>query len=186
MTEETQHPLQTSWTLYYLKPEKESEDYANSIHAIGKVQTIEEFWTYFSHIKRPCDLEKGTELHVFRNDFRGMWEDPVNRDGGRWFVCLEPGYSSQIWEKSVLALIGEQLDPDIIGVVIAIKDGTDILSFWNKTSSNETLLINIAKSIGKVFELAPQTQIKYRRHQEPKDGFKPRSLSYKFGSETKK
>ena len=178
-----EHELETKWTLYYQQPGNKDEDYANSIHEIGNFKTVEGFWTYFSHIKRPIDLPKPIELHIFRNNFRGMWEDEINREGGKWFIRLKKEYSAQLWEKSVIALIGENLIPDVIGAVLAIREGTDILSFWNRTSNNEELLYDIAKNISTVLDFPTKTQLRYKRHQEIKDSHKSRQLSYTVGNE---
>ena len=166
------HPLQTPWSLYYQQPNPDdanNEDYASSIHKIGKFDTVEDFWTYYSHLKRPNEITENIEFHIFRNDIRGMWEDEENRSGGKWIIFLKKEFSPQYWEKTVLSLIGELIHEDVLGAVIAIREDTDILSFWTREGRGPTTdatLQAIAESISKALDLPPSTQLKFKQHFE--------------------
>jgi translation initiation factor 4E len=35
-----------------------------------------------------------------------MWEDEENKNGGRWDIWIQKGYSNRLWEDLLLALIG--------------------------------------------------------------------------------
>lgn len=166
------HPLQTPWSLYYQQPNPDdanNENYASSIHKIGKFDTVEDFWTYYSHLKRPNEINENIEFHIFRNDIRGMWEDEENRSGGKWILFLKKEYSPQYWEKTVLSLIGELIHEDVLGAVIAIREDTDILSFWTREGrgpTTDSTLQVIAESISKALDLPPSTQLKFKQHFE--------------------
>ena len=166
------HPLQTPWSLYYQQPNPDdanNEDYASSIHKIGKFDTVEDFWTYYSHLKRPNEITENIEFLIFRNDIRGMWEDEENRSGGKWIIFLKKEFSPQYWEKTVLSLIGELIHEDVLGAVIAIREDTDILSFWTREGRGPTTdatLQAIAESISKALDLPPSTQLKFKQHFE--------------------
>jgi translation initiation factor 4E len=180
------HVLQSPWTLYFQQTNednKSKETYASTIHKIAKFSTVEQFWNIFSHLKRPSELEKATELHLFRNDIRGMWEDGENLNGGKWFICLKKEFSSQLWELCVLAMIGEQMHPDILGAVVSVRN-SDILSLWNRPVSNNDLLLTIADSIISALSLPDGTILRYKRHEEPKSRARP--LVVQVGSETSK
>ncbi|KAK8889931.1 Eukaryotic translation initiation factor 4E type 2 [Tritrichomonas musculus] len=166
------HPLQTSWTLYYQQPnpdDTDNKDYASSIHKIGKFDTVEDFWQFYSHLKRPNEITESIEFHIFRNDIRGMWEDEENRNGGKWILFLRKEYSPQYWEKTVLSLIGELIHEDVLGAVIAIRADTDILSFWTREGrgpTTDSTLQNIAESISRALDLPNDTQLKFKQHFE--------------------
>lgn len=166
----TEHPLHTPWTLYFQQSNEDdsddSDDYASSIHRIAKVSTVEQFWTYFSHIRRPYDLARSTELHIFRNDARGMWEDEENLRGGKWLLCARKDSSAELWELCVLSLIGERLHPDIIGAVISIRN-TDILSLWNRNADDPEIVAEVADSIISCLRLPAGTTLRYKQHQTP-------------------
>lgn len=61
-----------------------------------------------------------------------MWEDEANKNGGRWLIRLNKGFSNKIWEDLILAMIGEQFEgeKDINGIVISIRPTGDALSVW--------------------------------------------------------
>lgn len=163
------HRLETPWTLYFQKSQADDNaaDYSNSIHRIGKFDTVESFWSYFSHLKRPNEIGTDVELHVFRNDVRGMWEDDENRNGGKWLLFLKKDLSAAFWERSVLALIGEMLHEDVIGTVISVREGTDILSFWTKTGrepGREAILSEVAETIANALNLPAGTTMRFKQH----------------------
>jgi translation initiation factor 4E len=81
------HPLETAWTLYYQGLQSDAADYSLTIHKIGQFNTVEDFWSYFSHLKRVAEIADPMEYHLFREDIRGMWEDEVNRTAGSEIGC---------------------------------------------------------------------------------------------------
>jgi translation initiation factor 4E len=171
------HPLETPWTLYYQRADPDSADYSQSIHKIGKFDTVEDFWAVFSHLKRPSDISLPIEYQIFRHDIRGMWEDEVNCHGGKWILFLKKNYSSQYWEKTVISLIGEMIHEDVVGAVLALRDGADFLSFWTRegrTGTNDHVINDIASSVSKALELPVGTRLKFKNHNEPsRDASKP-------------
>jgi translation initiation factor 4E len=171
------HPLETAWTLYYQRPQPDVEDYSLTIHKIGKFNTVEDFWSYFSHLKRVTEIADTMEYHLFRDDIRGMWEDAVNCDGGKWILFLKKQYSAQYWEKAVISLIGESMHSDIVGAIIAVHDNVDVLSFWTRigrTPATEQHITDIVASIAKALGLPQGTSLKFKNHYETKGtGAKP-------------
>lgn len=177
------HQLQSYWTLYFQNSNNtDANDYASSIHKIGKFNTVEDFWSFYSHIKRPNQISENVDIHLFRNDICGMWEDEENRNGGKWTIFLKKDVSSLIWEKTLLSLIGELFPDDILGVIIAIREETDILSFWTRQSrspQNDPILINIAETISRVLELPNTAQFKFKPHFETKTATKTSLLTWR-------
>lgn len=171
------HPLETAWTLYYQQPQPESDDYSQSIHTIGKFDTVEGFWSFFSHLKRVTDIPEQLEYHLFREDICGMWEDEVNRQGGKWTLFLRKQYSAQYWERTAIALIGETMHEDIVGSIISVHDNADVLSFWTRvgrTGNNDQHITDIAISISKALQLPVNTRLKFKNHYDTsRDGSKP-------------
>ena len=181
------HELNTPWTLYYLKQSANSDDYASSIHKIGKFDTVEGFWSYYSHLKRPHEIEGRIEFHLFRNDVRGMWEDDENRNGGKWTILLKKEYISLVWEKTVLSLIGELVHEDVVGAIISVKEDTGILSFWTKHGrgqrQNDQLFLAVADSIAKALELPNSTTMKFKNHSEKPNQDLRKTYSYVVGQQ---
>lgn len=75
---------------------------------------------------------------MFKSGIKPTWEDPQNKQGGKWSIQLKKGLASRYWEELVLAIIGEQFDVghEICGAVISCRTGVDIISVWNKNSEN--------------------------------------------------
>lgn len=49
-----------------------------------------------------------------------MWEDEANKNGGRWVIRMNKGFSNKLWEDLILAMIGEQFEceNEINGIII--------------------------------------------------------------------
>lgn len=88
---------------------------------------------------RPNDFKTTTDYHLFKDGVKPTWEDPQNKNGGKWMVRLKKGLASRLWEEVVLAIIGEQFDVghEICGAVCSVRNNEDIISVWNKTADNE-------------------------------------------------
>ena len=122
---------------------------------------------------RPNDIKTTTDYHLFKHGVSPTWEDPVNKNGGKWMVRLKKGLSSRLWEELVLAIIGkdsphlvepirilklyflfvgEQFDVghEICGAVISVRHSEDIISVWNKTADNNEATTKI-RSLKHIF-----------------------------------
>lgn len=99
---------------------------------------MEHFWRVYDHIIRPNDFKQTTDYHLFKDGIKPTWEDPQNKNGGKWMVRLKKGLASRLWEEVVLAMIGEQFDVghEICGAVVSVRTNEDIISIWNKTADN--------------------------------------------------
>jgi translation initiation factor 4E len=75
---------------------------------------------------------------LFKDGITPTWEDPQNKQGGKWTIRLKKGIASRYWEDVILAIIGEQFDvgPEICGAVLSVRNNEDIISIWNKTADN--------------------------------------------------
>lgn len=160
-----QHVLHSPWTLYF-QQDVPDVDYASTIHKIGTFNTVEQFWGYFAHLKRVNCISDKMEYHIFRNEIRGMWEDDENKDGGKWTISVEKAHSANYWQRAVLSLIGENLHEDIVGVIIALKAETDIISFWSKTGKaiSKSEIKERAVSIADALELPVGAKLLFRCH----------------------
>lgn len=139
-----QHPLHNSWTLWYdskrtQKPDAES--WLDNLQTVQVLTTVEEFWAMQSIIKKPGQMELGSNYHFFKTGVKPMWEDPTNKEGGKWVINLQAATDlynlDSIWEELTMALIGEYLDDNIpgdqvVGVVLGKRRNNTKLSVWTK------------------------------------------------------
>ncbi|RXG69680.1 Eukaryotic translation initiation factor 4E type 2 [Armadillidium vulgare] len=85
--------------------------------------SVEQFWAYYCHLTRPSDLTTHSDIHIFRDGIKPMWEDPANKNGGKWIVRFRKGLASRCWENLLLAMVGEQfmVGEEICGAVISVR-----------------------------------------------------------------
>lgn len=142
------HPLNSKWTLWYYLPDK-SKDWEQNQHQIYTMSTVEDFWSFFDHLKPPSELTNGVDYSFFKNGIRPMWEDPQNVNGGRLTVIntskMRNAGINGIWLDVLLFLIGEHFKytEDVCGVVLNCRSYGFKIAVW--TSQHEEDKI---KSIG--------------------------------------
>lgn len=74
-----------------------------------------------------------------------MWEDPQNKDGGKFVLTLPKSYRSEgrtdeCWLYTVLAVIGETLDSsgeEVCGCVVSIRKSQDRIALWLRSSDKK-------------------------------------------------
>jgi len=168
----TKHRLACGFTFWYLKKDSGrgvlQTNYQEQIKRLPTFHTVEDFWSYYSHLTRPNDLTISADYNLFREGIVPMWEDAANRNGGKWVVRLKKGMASRCWEDAILALIGDEfnLGDEICGVVLSTKFQEDILSFWTKTADDRELTYNIRETIKKVLGISSNGAMEYKQHQQ--------------------
>lgn len=99
-----------------------------------------------------------------------MWEDEANANGGKFVVRSKKRKAAdRFWEEMILAIIGEQFEhsEDICGVVISCRPtGDDVLSLWNRTSTNEAIIESIREKMKQVLGLPASFTIEYKAHNQ--------------------
>lgn len=162
------HPLKDAWSFWYRPPISKAHgfiEYENTLHGIATVKTAEEFWQIYSHLKRPSTLPVVSDYHLFKKDIRPVWEDEVNRKGGKWVVRLKKGVADRYWEDLLLSLIGDQFaeaGEDVCGAVLSMRNGEDILSIWTRTDGGRVL--KIREIMKYVLNFPPNTRVEFKSH----------------------
>ncbi|KHO01464.1 eukaryotic translation initiation factor 4E-4 [Metarhizium album ARSEF 1941] len=162
------HPLKDAWSFWYRPPISKAHgfiEYENTLHGIATVQTVEEFWEIYSHLKRPSTLPVVSDYHLFKKDVRPIWEDEVNRKGGKWVVRMKKGVADRYWEDLLLSLIGDQFGDageDVCGAVLSMRNGEDILSIWTRTAGGRVL--KIRETMKSVLNFPPNTRVEFKTH----------------------
>jgi len=165
-----QHPLRFTWTLWFMHraPGQKITDYEAAIKNIASFSTIEEFWNVYGHLKRPNDLAHVSDYHLFKQGIRPVWEDELNKEGGKWIVRLKKGLASRFWEALVIAIVSEQFDDgnEVCGAVLSMRHSEDILSLWNKTATDSRGNLRMRDTIKRVLNLPLETIMEYKTHND--------------------
>ncbi|MCO5599882.1 hypothetical protein L7F22_053989 [Adiantum nelumboides] len=181
-----EHPLEHKWTLYFdsktwnpstsqssSDPPKSPALSASSSSAtsweatlkmLGQYDTVEKFMTTFRTLRRPSQLERNSNYHLFKNNIKPMWEDPANTKGGKWTITLRGSNQALLdrsWMWLVLALIGENIDEadDICGAVVSTRTKGDRIALWIRDKSNVDLVNKIGRKFVSVLDLEKESGV---------------------------
>ncbi|PSK42678.1 putative eukaryotic translation initiation factor 4E-1 [Elsinoe australis] len=160
-------PLKHNWVIWFRPPTSKNTDYEKSMKALCKMSTAQEFWTVYSHLKRPSSLPIVSDWHFFKEGIRPVWEDEENKRGGKWIMRLKKGVADRYWEDLLLALIGDQFaeaGEEVCGAVVSVRSGEDVFSVWTKNDGGRN--VKIRETIKRVLALPPDTVITWKSHDD--------------------
>ncbi|KAI8448016.1 translation initiation factor eIF 4e-like domain-containing protein [Phakopsora pachyrhizi] len=144
-----QHRLRFKWVFWVLHraPSKKmsEEEFGRAMRRIGSCDTVETFYSLYLHIKRPSNQTPISDLHLFADPIKPVWEDENNVKGGKWTIKLRKGLSDRLWESLMMSLVGGGLERligsnglnEICGVVLSVRKDEDILAVWHRTGHSE-------------------------------------------------
>lgn len=79
------------------------EEYAQYVQPIAAVNSVEQFWNVYRHLKMPCgrknfpsktmkwiaEFQEKIDIHFFKKGIKPVWEDESNVKGGKWILRLK-------------------------------------------------------------------------------------------------
>ncbi|KAK2763047.1 hypothetical protein FQN54_009680 [Arachnomyces sp. PD_36] len=162
-----EHPLKSTWIVWYRPPTPKHSDYEKSTIALASISSVEGFWTIYSHMKRPSLLPSVSDYHIFKKGIRPVWEDEANKRGGKWIVRLKKGVADRYWEDLLLAMIGDQFaeaGDEVCGAVLSVRGGEDVLSVWTRIDGGRN--IKIRETIKRLLSFPQDTNIVWKSHDD--------------------
>ncbi|KAI0343007.1 eukaryotic translation initiation factor 4E class II [Trametopsis cervina] len=184
------HPLRNTWVFWYRQhraPGNKITDYEEGIKKIAEFSSVESFWSLWTHLHFPSDLQATTDYLLFHKGVRRpVWEDPLNLSGGKWIIRLRKGIADRLWEDLVLAVIGDQFAhcdaepsadraegehgasdwPQICGCTISVRQNEDIITVWNRVESDPRVKDKINQTIRRVLNLPATTNLEYKSNND--------------------
>eukprot|EP01132_Coremiostelium_polycephalum_P006612 gene6612-8183_t len=161
--------LECEWVFYYdegVPKGQICDDWSSLIKNLGSFKTVQGFWGYWDNIVDTSFFPDGANLRLFKSGIEPMWEDPSNTAGGKWTLMVHKDQSSTIVIRTLLALIGEQLEYsiDICGFVLSVRSNRHIISVWNKSGDNQEIIDKTtselsAFTVGKLFKYGLHKQV---------------------------
>eukprot|EP00743_Colponemidia_sp_Colp-15_P003235 GILK01003494.1.p1 GENE.GILK01003494.1~~GILK01003494.1.p1 ORF type:complete len:351 (-),score=36.94 GILK01003494.1:290-1312(-) len=158
-----------SWTLWYDQQTsagcKSVSDYCDSLQELGSFKTVQEFWMFWNNL---ClnRMPNFSNISVFKNGIRPLWEDPHNRNGGRWIVKFPKADRAASEEKLcllVLNLIGLQFsNPNHLGgVMYSIRPRGVTLNLWASWFDDD-FVYRVENEIRERLELSDQVETEFK------------------------
>ncbi|KAL2220251.1 putative translation initiation factor eIF4E3 [Thermoascus aurantiacus ATCC 26904] len=162
-----EHPLKTTWVVWYRPPTPKYSDYEKSTVPLASISSVESFWTIYSHLKRPSRLPTVSDYHIFKKGIRPVWEDEANKKGGKWIIRLKKGVADRYWEDLLLAMVGDQFaeaGDEVCGAVLSVRSGEDVLSVWTRIDGGRN--IKIRETIKRLLAFPADTNIVWKSHDD--------------------
>ncbi|XP_020242730.1 eukaryotic translation initiation factor NCBP-like [Asparagus officinalis] len=98
------HPLKNKFVFWYTRRTpgvRPQTSYEDNIKKIVEFSTVEGFWVCYCHLARPSTWPIPTDLHLFKDGIRPLWEDTANCNGGKWIIRFKKVVSGRFWEDLV-------------------------------------------------------------------------------------
>ena len=170
-------PLHRKWVLWFDNPRtaKEGTPWRDNLKECGSFSTAEQFWEVFNNVKPPTQLNQNANYHIFMENVIPMWEDPANKDGGKFVLTLpkrdtKAGKLDEWWLFTVLALIGETIDAkgnEVCGAVVSIRKSQDKIALWLK-GCDRKICEEIGLRWNTALAVSNKTTLKYQSHKDGK------------------
>merc|ERR1711881_169798 len=163
------HRFQSTYCLWYSRKasgKSHQNSFDQNLQLLGSFATCEQFWKIYARLIRPGELTSHSDFHLFKKGIKPLWEDELNRYGGKWIVRLRKGLASRCWENLILAMLGEQfmVGPEICGAVVSLRYQEDIISIWNRNASDQATTSRIRDILRRVLNLPQNTIMEYKAH----------------------
>ncbi|KAH8385181.1 hypothetical protein KR200_011432, partial [Drosophila serrata] len=164
------HPLNSLWTLWYLQNDR-NKSWEDMLNVVASFETVENFWSLWTHIKPPSELKIGSDYSIFKKGIRPMWEDEANKNGGRWVISISKNNKHDLdnfWLDTMLCLIGETSEyaDEICGAVVNIRAKSNKISIWTANGKNEAAAWDIGQMLRNGMRLSNDYTLSYLLHND--------------------
>ncbi|ORY28030.1 translation initiation factor eIF 4e-like domain-containing protein [Naematelia encephala] len=188
------HPLYSQWTLYFDSPQSKllpktpsstpatpqvaHGGWMDDIRKVVSFDSVEEFWGLYNNIVPPSQLPGKANYYLFKDGIMPAWEDPANKNGGKWAIQLPREKSKaaidKMWLYTMLAAIGETfetplpskdgketpvpLESDLVtGVIVSSRPNFYRIAIWTRDAPDTSLteadpLVRRIMTIGRHFK----------------------------------
>ncbi|KAK2156710.1 hypothetical protein LSH36_207g07067 [Paralvinella palmiformis] len=127
----------------------------------------------YNHVQPASKLSPGCDYSLFKDGIQPMWEDELNKKGGRWLINLDKRKRFQqldtFWLETLLCLIGEAFEDysdEICGAVVNIRNKGDKLALWTHDATKKEATVKIGEKIKERLNIPQDLTIGYQAHQD--------------------
>eukprot|EP00009_Paramoeba_aestuarina_P001242 CAMPEP_0201507482 /NCGR_PEP_ID=MMETSP0161_2-20130828/1135_1 /ASSEMBLY_ACC=CAM_ASM_000251 /TAXON_ID=180227 /ORGANISM="Neoparamoeba aestuarina, Strain SoJaBio B1-5/56/2" /LENGTH=270 /DNA_ID=CAMNT_0047901861 /DNA_START=76 /DNA_END=884 /DNA_ORIENTATION=+ len=162
-------PLEHCWTFWFdgkTNVGMQAQDWSKAQQCVGSFCSIQDFWRYWNNIE-PWNFANNSNLRLFKQGIKPMWEDKSNVNGGRWVIQCGKEMSGVPLGRLVLGVIGEQFHESekLCGVVFQVRAKFDLLSLWTSVCGPDDYIEKMMVQMRKILELPEQMKITFVTHQ---------------------
>jgi translation initiation factor 4E len=117
------------WYQHFVKGEDTFEE---SLKPVATVASLEDFWAYYQHFKRPTELPVGSYIYLFQEGIKPVWEDKRNSQGGAFVLRFEKAKCNRLWEDILLGYISASKDVFALvnGIRLKVRKDFTEIDFW--------------------------------------------------------
>lgn len=150
--------LNSVWIFWYASRKEKDHHipYGERLCNIAEFSSLDDFFKYYLYIKSVQDIERNTDLGLFKKGYQPLWESCP--DGGCWFIRFKKtDDTAEIdlkWEKLLFALVGEQFDePNMLGAVLSIRGRETIIELWFNYFKYDKIKNGVAQKLRNLLQL---------------------------------
>jgi len=192
---DVKHPLFSRWTLFFDSPQSKMlpktpsstpatpqiahGGWMEDIRRVVDFQSVEEFWGTYHSIVPPSQLPTKANYYLFKDGIMPAWEDPANKDGGKWSIQVPRDKTKaaidKMWIYTMLTAIGETFETPlptkddkaplptnsglVTGVILSPRPGFYRISIWTRKAPDVSLpetdpLMARILTIGRYFKVS--------------------------------
>ncbi|KAI9274217.1 translation initiation factor eIF 4e-like domain-containing protein [Sporodiniella umbellata] len=139
-------PLPQPCSFYFMDNRQHS--YLSSLQSLFNCDTVWNFtnrWQhYHAQTRFPSQLTANQNVACFIQGVEPIWEDPVNRNGGRLNLHLKSHLLDSVFETLLLAFVGGTfLDLGTVGLVLSKRFRCDRIELWLSESLTDQKLADL-------------------------------------------
>ncbi|KAI9307538.1 translation initiation factor eIF 4e-like domain-containing protein [Cunninghamella echinulata] len=155
-----------------------ADHYRSTMDKLFACQTIWQFsarWRHYKEVyqQRPSQMSVNQNLYCFHQGVEPMWEDPVNKEGGRLTLCPGKNILDECFDWLLCSFVGGSLiSYGMVGIVLSKRARADRIELWLDASAHSDILSNLRT---KLIELLPPSvhdiiiSSKYKKHYDKKN-----------------
>jgi len=164
MTENTDRglSLNTVWNIWY---HNKTDDWSikGYIRLPLEIVDMKSYWEFHNNLTCIGNI---TNQHFFmmRNGITPIYEDPSNKNGGRWSVLVSLDKANDAWIAISKLIVGENFTDDplsINGITASVKSNVCVIQIWNNNKKKSS--IKLPEHIFACYKV-PNSKIIYTPH----------------------
>lgn len=143
------------WKVWFDQPAQSKGmtkvQFEDSMRVLGTFNTMADFWDRFSNLMHER-LPTKSNVRVFQSQVPPLYEDPINREGGKWIVVIPKQKSVGVFNEVLAAMVGQKFNCEISGLVLSKKVREDLVSIWTPSGIPTQSLESLRDSICDLLE----------------------------------